>query len=328
MEQTQAKNNKNRRKLNFKILYRNNSYIFSFLLLIIIAIVVNPNFLRFSNLATQLNNATITGIIAIGMTLVIISGMIDLSVGSIVAFVSGLSVVVLNFTESSIITLLFCLLFGLILGMFNGVLVSKGKIAPFIATLATMSAYRSIIVQIGQGGPFLVKPELIDGFRVFASGRLFGVIPYMPLIFIAVAIIISLFLKKTKFGRYVYAVGSNAQASRLAGINVEFVKFFVFAIVGLLSGLSSFLLSSRLLSITAANSGLSYELDAIAGVAIGGTSMSGGRGKIIGSFLGAVMLVMIQGILIAAKIPPFLTGLVKGVIIIIAVLLQREKTNN
>lgn len=138
----------------------------------------------------------------------------------------------------------------------------------------------------------------------------------------------SLILKRTKFGRYVYAVGSNEYAATLAGINVPMVKYVIFAIIGTLSGLSAFLLSSYLLSITAANAGLSFELDAIAAVAIGGTSMSGGRGRIIGSFLGAVMLVMIQGILIAAKIPPFLTGLVKGIIIIIAVLLQRDTKKN
>jgi len=131
-------------------------------------------------------------------------------------------------------------------------------------------------------------------------------------------------LKHTKFGRYVFAVGSNEYASSLAGINVGNTKLVVMSIVGMLSGLSAFLLCSRLTSVTASNAGINYELDAIAAVAIGGTSMSGGRGRILGSFLGAIMLQMITGILIAANIPPFLTGLVKGIIIIISVIFQRD----
>jgi len=135
-------------------------------------------------------------------------------------------------------------------------------------------------------------------------------------------------MAKTKFGRYVYAVGSNEQAARLAGINVDQIKTLAFTITGLLTGIAAFLLTSRLTSITAPNAGQSFELDAIAAVAIGGIAMTGGRGVIAGSFFGAIMLQMIEGILIAAKIPPFLNGLVKGVIIIFTVLLQRKKNND
>ncbi len=328
MEQELVASNRSS-KINKRLreFYKKYSFLVSFLLLTIIANIANPSFFKFSSLNTLLVNTTITGIIAVGMTLVIISGMIDLSVGSIVALVSGIAIIVLNTTDSSFVMLMFCLVFGLILGMFNGVLIAKGRLAPFIATLATMSAYRSIIVQIGQGGPFNVKNSLISSFRLIAAGKLFDFMPYMSIIFIGVAIVASLLLKYTKFGRYVYAVGSNEHASSLAGINVGNTKLTVMSIVGMLSGLSAFLLCSRLTSVTAANAGLNYELDAIAAVAIGGTSMNGGRGRIIGSFLGAIMLQMIQGILIAANIPPFLTGLVKGIIIIIAVIFQRDEKN-
>ena len=131
-------------------------------------------------------------------------------------------------------------------------------------------------------------------------------------------------MNKTKFGRYVYAVGSNENATNLTGINVNRMKNAVFCITGLLSGLSAFLLSSRLTSITAPNAGMGFELDAIASVAIGGTAMNGGRGKVFGTFLGAIMLQMINNILVIANIPPFLEGLVKGIIIIVAVLFQSK----
>ncbi|MDF2593672.1 MAG: Monosaccharide-transporting ATPase [Clostridia bacterium] len=307
-----------------KKFYSQYTYLFSFAVLVIIAIIVNDKFLTYSNLSTLMLQSAIKGIIALGMTLVIISGQIDLSVGSSCALVSGLGVVVLNQGKSIFLMLIFCLIFGTLLGLINGLLVTKGKIAAFIVTLATMSAYRSIIVQLGQGGPFNVSEEMYESFRMIAAGSILG-IPNLAIVFVIIVAIIALIMSMTKFGRYVYAVGSNENASRLTGINVDLVKTLCFAITGLLTGISAFLLSSRLTSITAPNVGASFELDAIAAVAIGGTAMSGGRGKIVGTFLGAIMLQMIEGILIAAQIPPFLTGLVKGVIIILAVLFQSRK---
>jgi ribose transport system permease protein len=223
-----------------------------------------------------------------------------------------------------LVMLLFCMVFGLFLGTINGLLVTKGRIAPFIVTLATLSAFRSIIVQLGQGGPFNVSENVYQSFRLIAVGTIFK-IPNLAIIFVIVTAIVYVVMEKTKFGRYIYAVGSNEKAASLAGINVVRIKTLCFSITGLLTGISAFLLASRLTSITAPNAGVSFELDAIAAVAIGGTSMNGGRGRIIGTFLGIIMLQMIEGILIAAKIPPFLTGLVKGVIIILAVLLQSKK---
>lgn len=311
-------------RLRLKKMYHHSAYLFSFVALILIAIIINPNFLTYSNLSTLMLQSAIKGIIALGMTLVIISGQIDLSVGSICALVAGLGVVVLNYTNSIPTMLLFCIVFGAILGGINGLLVTKGKIAAFIVTLATMSAYRSIIVQLGQGGPFNVSGDMFKAFRMIAAGSIFGM-PNLALIFIIMTALIAAIMNHTKFGRYVYAVGSNANAATWAGVNTDRIKLLCFTITGILTGLSAFLLASRLTSITAPNAGQSFELDAIAAVAIGGTAMNGGRGKIEGTFLGAIMLQMIEGILIAARIPPFLTGLVKGVIIILAVLFQSKK---
>ena len=310
-------------KSNLQKFYSNYSYLVSFLILFFIATIINPRFLSYTNLSTLLKQATIIGIVALGMNLVIIAGMIDLSVGSLVALTAGLGVIVLNSTGSIFLTLIFSLVFGTILGGINGILITKGKIAPFIVTLATMSAFRSIIVQLGQGGPFNVGEKSYNTFRLIAAGETLG-IPNLAIIFIITAVIISIIMNKTKFGRYVYAVGSNENATNLTGINVNRMKNAVFCITGLLSGLSAFLLSSRLTSITAPNAGMGFELDAIASVAIGGTAMNGGRGKVFGTFLGAIMLQMINNILVIANIPPFLEGLVKGIIIIVAVLFQSK----
>lgn len=316
-------------KQNFKKLYGDYSFVISFIALAVIALIFNPNFLTYSSLSTLLSNSTITGIIACGMTLVIISGMIDLSVGSIVSLVAGLAILLLNTTHSVMLTLAFCLAFGTLLGTINGLLVSFAGLASFIATLATQSAFRSIITQIGQGGPFTVDKDILPSFSAIATGKLFGVIPYLPLFLIGIVLFASFLLTRTKFGRYVFATGSNEHATTLAGIKPRNVKLKVLAFIGLLSGLSAFLLASRMSSVTASNAGFGYELDAIAAVAIGGTSMSGGRGRIVGTFLGALMMQMISTILIAAKVDPFLTGLVKGIIIIVAVAFQsshKQKT--
>lgn len=302
------------------------SYVISFFALLIIATIIKPRYLSYNNLSTLALQASIKGIIALGMAMLIISGLIDLSVGSLVALVAGVGVIVLNSTLNIWVTLLFCIIFGAFLGMINGLLVTKGKIAPFIVTLATMSAYRSIIVQLGQGGPFNVSMDIYQSFRMIAAGKTFGV-PNLAIIFIFITIVVALMMAKTKFGRYVYAVGSNMKAARLAGVNVDLVKTMAFVVTGILCGISAFLLMSRLTSITAPNAGTAFELDAIAAVAIGGVAMTGGRGVIAGSFFGAIMLQMIEGILIAAKIPPFLNGLVKGIIIIFTVLLQRKKNS-
>lgn len=312
--------------LRWRNITTNYSHWLSFILLMIVAVCVNPSFLSWNNLTNQFVQGAIIGICAMGMSLVITAGMIDLSTGSTVAIISGLSVYVLNATKSILLTMLFCLVMGLALGAVNGLLVTKGNIAPFIVTLATMSAYRSIINQLGQGGPFTVSSEMYESFRMVAAGKTLG-FPNLLLFFVMITVITSLLMNHVKFGRYVYAVGSNELSARLSGINVDRVKFLIFSYAGLLSGLSAFLLASRLTAIQAASAGDGYEMDAIAAVAIGGTSMSGGKGKIIGTFLGVLMLRIINTVLIMANVPPFLNGLVRGIIIIIAVLAQSKKKN-
>lgn len=302
----------------------NYSHWLSFILLLIVAFIINPSFISYTNMTNLFVQGAIVGICAMGMSLIISAGMIDLSVGSSVALISGLGISLLNKTQSITICFLFCLGFGLLLGLINGLLITKGNIAPFIVTLATFSAYRSIITQLGQGGPFTVDKAMYDAFRAIAAGKFLGV-PHLMIIFILITVTTGIIMSKTKFGRYVYAVGSNQQAARLTGIKVKTVKTMIYCYAGVLYGLAAFLLASRLTSIQAASAGDGYEMDAIAAVAIGGTSMEGGRGKIIGTFLGVLMLRIINTILVMANVPPFLNGLVRGIVIVVAVLAQTKK---
>lgn len=308
----------------FKHYYTNYTFIFSFLLLLAIMFIINPGYLSYTSLSTLIMQSTIKGILALGMTFVIIAGMIDLSIGSNIAITAGLGILVLNYTGSPILTLIFCLLFSVLLTSFIGFFVTKGKIAPFIVTLATTSIFRSVIVQLGQGGPFNVSSKILPSFRVIAAGYTLGM-PNLALVFLLLSIVMSIVSTQTKFGRYVYAVGSNEKSARLSGVNVDKVKMQIYMLLGLMVGTTSFLFSSRLTSVTAASAGMGYELDAIAAAVIGGTSFAGGRGRIVGTLFGALSLQMIESLLVAARIPPFLTGLVKGSIILIAVLLQSKK---
>jgi ribose transport system permease protein len=300
------------------------SHWLSFIVLMIVAVAVNPGFLSWNNLSNQFIQGAIVGICAMGMSLVISAGMIDLTVGSACAFISGMGVTVLNATGSGWLCLLFCLGAGCIIGLINGILVTKGRIAPFIVTLASMSAWRSVINQLGQGGPFTIETKIYESFRLVSAGSVW-VFPNLMLFLVGITALTGIIMSKTKFGTYVYAIGSNELAAKLSGISVDRIKTTIFVYAGTLYGLAGFLLASRLSAIASASAGNAYEMDAIAAVAIGGTSMSGGRGKIVGTFLGVLMLRIINTVLIMAKVPPFLNGLVQGIIIIIAVLAQNRK---
>jgi ribose transport system permease protein len=311
-------------KLTWRHVTSDYSHWLSFIVLMIVGVVVNPGFLAWSNLSNQFIQGAIVGICAMGMSLVISAGMIDLTVGSACAFISGMGVTVLNATGSGWLCLLFCLGAGFIIGLINGVLVTKGRIAPFIVTLASMSAWRSVINQLGQGGPFTIDTRFYERFRLVSAGSVW-IFPNLMIFLIAITVLTSFIMSKTKFGTYVYAIGSNELAAKLSGISVDRVKTTIFIYAGTLYGFAAFLLASRLSAIASASAGNAYEMDAIAAVAIGGTSMSGGRGKIVGTFLGILMLRIINTVLIMAKVPPFLNGLVQGIIIIIAVLAQNRK---
>ncbi len=318
-------------KLILRKLFTDYSYLVSFILILLIAWYVNPNFFVWRNISTIFRqSATTTGMIALGMTMIICTGQIDISVGAQVAFLSGFGIQVLNSTGNIWLMLLFCLAGGALIGTVNGVLVAYGHMPAMIATLAMQTSCRAVINHFGQGGPFAVANGIstepyYETFRQIANGSfsLFGLkIPYPMVIFIVMALLFGFIMQNTKLGKHIYAVGSNQVSARLSGVNVNLIKVTVFAITGLLCGFTSWLYSSSVMAVASASAGNGFEMDAIAAVASGGTAMSGGRGKIIGTFLGVLIFKIIYNTLVAAKVPTFLTGAFSGVIIIIAVLLQ------
>ncbi len=320
-----------------KRLFSDHSYLVSFVLIVIIASIANKNFWSWRNITSLFVQSSWTGIIALGMTMVICAGMIDISVGAQVAIISGFGIEVLNYTHDIRLMLLFCLAFGCLIGTFNGLLIAKGRMPAMIATLAVQTACRAIINHFGQGGPFTVAGGIATEqyyieYREVGNGvvkwieQLTGLrVPYPMVIFIVVALLFGLIMQRTRLGKHIYAVGSNATSARLSGVNVDNTRIIVFTITGLLCGFASWIYASRLMAVAAASAGYQFEMDAIASVAIGGTAMAGGRGKIIGTFLGILMFKIINNILVAAQVPTFLNGAISGAIIIVAVLLQNVR---
>lgn len=295
-------------------------------------------FLTTRNFANILGQWSFVGIVAIGMTFVIILGGIDLSVGSMVALVAGAAVYALNAAASSgesaaapiAVAATVCLLGGCVLGMVNGLVIARGRIAPFVATLGTLAIYRSLILAPAEGS------EIRSQVSAFGSlGSTTVPIPWvgtdgaaLPLklgvvVFLAVAVIAHLVLRTTVFGRQVYAIGGNAKAARYAGVRSARVTTAVYTIAGLTCGIAALLNASRLNSVSSSSLGLFYELDAIAAVVIGGTRLQGGSGRIFGTVIGVLILGVVSNMLNMLGVSPFYHGLVKGLIIIAAVLVQR-----
>ena len=322
-EMTAKKMSLNKKKV-FSFL-KENGFIVSFLLLCVIALYFNHAFLSPSSILSLLNQTSIRGCIALGLTFAFTCGMFDMSVGSTAALLAGVSVLIYNQTQSVLLMILFDLVGGALLGSVNGILVGELDFPPFIATLSTQVAYRSIITLWGANGPFAINQEYMTSFRKVAMGTILG-IPHLVWLFVLLAILLWFVLNRTKFGRDVTAVGSNANAARLTGINPRRIKILTYMLTGACAGLTAFCAVARLTSITAANLGEKWSFDGVAAVAIGGSTMSGGHGKVIGTFFGIISYQMIDSILVYAGINPYLNGLVQGIIIVVAVLLQGRRT--
>lgn len=280
------------------------------------------------------NNAAI-GIVALGMTLVIISGGIDLSVGSMLVAIGAMLMMLIDTGPKGIllglgltgvpaylVAILVSVIMGAALGGITGLLITAGKLPPFIATLGTMKIFRSVTQQFMTGyNPIVPKPFL--QIASFSIGKQL----IMPIIYwIILALIIHVIFVRTKFGRQVIAVGSNEKATKLSGVNVHSVKNRVYAIIGILVGLAAVLQVSRIGAMDYANAGSGYEMDAISAVIVGGTRMSGGKGSIIGTVLGTLIIAVMNNLLNLLGVPPFLREAFKGVIVIGAVLLQKKES--
>ncbi len=312
------------KRFDLKRFAGNNSAIVTFFLIFIVSVILKGHvFLSYNNIINILRNNSIIGIIALGMTLIIITGGIDLSVGSLMVIVGVAILAVTNATGNILLGLLVGLLAGIALGALTGSMVAKFRLPAFIVTLGMMSIYRSVSQYFLNGGGIMIDFKIQEPFVAISNSYLFGILPMPILYWILISVGIYLFATKTTTGRHVYAVGSNEKATMLSGINVDRVKIMIYGLGGFLVALAAIVESSRLGSINSASSGSSYEMDAIAAAVVGGTSMSGGKGKIIGTFCGTLTLGIINNMMTLLGVPPFLVGAVKGLIIISAVLLQR-----
>ncbi len=293
-----------------------------FIIEVIIFAQLSPYFLTSDNLLNVTLQASITAIIAVGMTFVILTAGIDLSVGSLVAFsgviVTSLLRINLPLYAVFIIAISGGLIVGAASGYVAGIFVTKFNITPFIVTLALMTIWRGAAFVYTGGRPIW---ELPDAFSYLGGGRLLGV-PIPTIIMIIVFVAAHIVLTKTSFGRYVYAVGGNLEAARLAGIRTNFILISVYVICGVLSAVSGILLASRMNS-GQPNAGLMYELDVIAAVVVGGTSLFGGRGTIIGTFIGAMLIAVLRNGLNLMNVGSYVQQIVVGVVILLAVLLDQ-----
>ncbi|MEC0302900.1 ABC transporter permease [Terribacillus saccharophilus] len=302
-------------------LWSEYSVIIAFIIIFIAASVLSPRFLDMNNQLNILMQVSIIGIVALGMTIVMLSGGIDLSVGSVLVLVGVVTVLALNATGSIWIALITAFIVGSFAGFLNGIMVAKGRIASFIATLGMMAAARSIALYIAEGGS--ISGE-VSGFTAIANNNLW-IFDYPIIIFLIMTILVYILMHKTRFGRHVYAIGSNEKAALLSAIRVDRIKIGVYSLAGLLVSIAAIIETSRLNSISSSSSGVQYELDAIAAVIIGGTRMTGGRGKIIGTFFGVLILGILNNMMNLMNVSPHLQGFVKGLIIIIAVVFQKRE---
>ncbi len=303
--------------------------------LILIGMALNSNFLSYANITNVLARSAFIGIIAVGMTFVITAGGLDLSVGSMAAFVAGLMILTMNtLTESMGVSLPVILLgialalgAGLIAGIINGVLITRVGIEAFIVTLGTMGIYRSLITWLADGGTLSLGFEMRELYRPVYYGGIAG-ISWPIIAFAVVAIIGEIVMRHTAFGRHCAAIGSNERVARYSSIAVLKVRLATYALLGLLVGFAVVMYVPRLGS-ASASTGLLWELEAIAAVIIGGTLLKGGFGRVWGTVVGVLILSLIGNILnLTDFVSPYLNGAIQGAVIILAVVMQRKSASD
>ncbi|GAA5785083.1 ABC transporter permease [Chitiniphilus shinanonensis] len=282
---------------------------------------MSPDFLSVGNLMNVLRQVSINALIAFGMTLVILLGGIDLSVGSILALASVFTAMMMRTGYDPILATLVGVLSGAVMGCVNGLVVAKGKVAPFIATLAMMTILRGLTQVFSERSP--ITGFHSDFFSMLGGGYIAGLIPLPVVVMLILFAVFWFVLKKTVFGRHVYATGGNPEAAGLAGVKTNRVQIAVYTISGAMAALAGMILTSRLDS-AQPNAGLGYELDAIAAVVLGGTSLSGGRGWIFGTLVGALLIGVLNNGLNLLEVSSDFQLVVKGGVILLAVLLDRS----
>ncbi|MFT8704658.1 ABC transporter permease [Bifidobacterium aquikefiricola] len=287
--------------------------------LMVLITVMNPNFLTTNNLLNLLLQVTANGFIAFGMTFVILTGGIDLSVGAILALSSALSAGMIGAGMPLPLAVLVCVVIGAGLGAINGFFIAYGKMAPFIVTLATQMIYRGLTLVFTNGNPVT---KGMDGFFLayIGQGYLFG-IPFPVILMIIAFVILYILLHKTAFGKSVYALGGNEKAAYIAGVQSNRVKVTIYTISGLMSAIAGLVITSRLSSATP-QAGSGYEMFAIAAVVLGGTSLMGGKGRMSGTIIGALIIGVLNNGLNIIGVSTFWQQVVEGAVIIVAVLVD------
>ena len=303
-------------------------------LLVIVLSVIEPSFRAPSNLMNLLRQASFNGLIAFGMTLVILSDGIDLSVGSIFALAAIIAAELIMAGLNAVLAILIALVAGVVLGLVSGFLVAKCRLQAFIATLITMTAYRGLAMIITDGKPISRLANSIESdsgaflFKALCKGNLLIAetvkIPLPAIILVAFFALFFFILNKTTYGRRVYATGSNAVCAKLVGVNTVKIKMSVYAISGFLAALAGLMMISRVDS-AQPTLGDGYELDAIAAVALGGTSMSGGRGKITGTIAGVLIIAVLNNGLNILGVTSYYQDVIKAIVILVAVLSDRKR---
>ncbi len=306
------------------------------ILLCIAGALLNPDFATFDNLMNVLTRTAFIGIIAVGMTFVIVSGGIDLSVGSMAALIAGGMIVVMNAIAMNpdgasmspfatvVVGIVLALVLGAIFGGAHGLLITHGRIEPFIVTLGTLGIFRAVLTYLADGGALTLDMNVSETYSPVYYHS-FGAVPVPVWIFLLVAVAGAVILNRTAFGQHVQAIGSNEQVARYAAIRVDRVKILTYLLLGVCVAIATILYVPRLGSATP-TTGILWELEAIAAVVVGGTSLKGGSGRIIGTVIGAILLSVIGNILnLTSIISVHLNAAVQGVVIITVAYLQRGR---
>lgn len=298
----------------FTTMQRELSILLGLLVMVLVFTLIEPIYISFVNIRDIFDQATMFGLTAIGMTFVIITGGIDLSVGSLFAIVGVVTAKILVAGVNPLIAIIIALVLGAFLGSINGFLVTKLRLQPFIATMGTMSFYRGVVYIFTGGLPVINIPSV---FRRLVYGNVFAGVRGSIFIMIFVAIIAHVIITYTPFGNYIYAIGGNEEATRLSGVKIDKNKIFAYVLCGIGTALAA-IISIAKLGAGESTAGQGLELNAIAAAAIGGTSLFGGRGTIIGTFIGAIMFSSLRIGLIVIGVPPFWQFIATGLVIIIA----------
>ena len=310
-------------------IWRDYSIIVMFAAILAICGIAAPRFLNPDNLLNILRNTSTIGAIAIGMTFVIIAGGIDLSSGPVLATAGYVLIVLQGMVRpdhTSVIPLwiaiLACAAVATGFGFLNGLIITKAKLPPFIVTLAVGIIARSVVMYMGRGAT--IMGNKVTQFTNIGNGSiLFIPIPFI--IVVAMAFILHIILTRSKFGTYVFAVGGNENAARYSGIKVNGIKIATYMLVGLCTGVAATIEMSRMAAVAATTSGANYEFEAITAVIVGGTALTGGKGRLIGTVVGFIILGIVNNMMIMLNISPYLSGAVKGAVILFAVLMQRRE---